>query len=82
MKSLLNQVIEDWSSDDEDNFLVPMWKSFVLIINLWIHLNMVAQSLGIELFITKEKLVIEHYSKITSRMIQRRCRVFEMKVCK
>jgi hypothetical protein len=71
MKSLLNQVIEDSSSDDEDNFLVPMWKSFVLIINLWIHLNMVAQSLGIDLFITKEKLVIEHYSKITSRMIQR-----------
>jgi hypothetical protein len=35
--------------------LVPQQKSFIPIIDLWIHLNMVARSLGIELFVVKEK---------------------------
>jgi hypothetical protein len=71
MKSLLNQMLEDSSSEDEDIFLVPLQKLSLPIINLWIHLNMVAPSLDIELFIVKEKLVIKNYLKINSHMIQR-----------
>jgi hypothetical protein len=52
------------------HFLVPLRKSFVLIIDLWIHLNKVVGSLGMELFVVKDKLVTRNYSKITSRLIQ------------
>jgi hypothetical protein len=57
-------------------FLVSLHKSSVPIIDLWIHLNMMARSLDIELFIVKEKLVTKNYSKITSRMIQRTAPTF------
>jgi hypothetical protein len=60
-------VTEDSSSDDEDNFFSV--KSFALIINLCIH-HMMAQSLVIELFLTKERLVTENYLNITSQMVQ------------
>jgi hypothetical protein len=67
-------VTDDSSSDDEDNFFSV--KSFVPIINLCIHLNMVAQSLVIELFLTKERLVTENYSNITSQMVLHRAPSF------
>jgi hypothetical protein len=49
-------------------------------IDLWIHLNMVAPSLSIELFTVKEKFITRNYLKITSRMIQCRGRFINSQI--